>query len=194
MNKFLSVVMLSALLFSCAQAPTPNIHYYLLNTPVINEQVKKTAVLDPSAHIELDRVLLPQYLKQQSLVMLIGENQLHYARYHLWGESLAHGIAKYIRQAVNHLNIQDVKNAKTLKLTIEIDHFYPTDQAQVILSGRYFFKNKFNKKRVFEFAFKQALRADGYSQAVKQMHALIEQLTQKIIRNGQALDAKHEGV
>jgi len=141
--------------------------------------------------------------------MLIGENQLHYARYHLWGESLDHGIAKYIKQVVNifgnrenvnkelgdrELRNLDDNNDKTLKLTIEIDHFYPTDQAQVILSGRYWLKNKANKKQVFEFAFKQALSADGYSQAVKQMHALIEQLAKKIIKNGQALTTKNSRV
>ena len=199
------LITVSVGLFSCAQAPTPEVNYYLLNTPEQNISANTHAeTIDEHSAITLVNVVLPQYLKQSSIVMLMNENQLHYARYHLWGESLTSAIAKIMNQSlmntalVNKALSQQLlpQNAKqqVLHLVVEIDHFYPTDQARVILSGRYWLTNKNtkvkNSKQAFDFAFKQTLTADGYGQAVKQMHVLVKQLTENIIQQAKVFSKK----
>ena len=194
-NITFSLITVTLLLFSCAQAPTPKVSYYLLNAPEHNLAGDNEQTVVGGEHkvagdhkIILDNVILPQYLKQSSIVMLMNENQLHYARYHLWGESLQQGITKLIKQALTITNKQ-----QSLHLTIEIDHFYPTDQTNVILSGRYWLSmteaEVKNNQYVFNFAFKQALKADGYGQAVKQMHVLIKQLAAQINQHAVAFNS-----
>jgi len=211
MNKLLSVLTLSMLLFSCAEVPTPTVNYYLLNTPIptknSDQLPQKLAKTTQEKQLIIDDIVLPQYLKQPSLVMLVATNQLHYAHYDVWGESLEQGIHKTLTLLLNklfeqpQLSRQKVNKQflltkdsidKKIHLTVVIDHFYPTDQGDVILSGHYWFTNqsvnvnkKLYKKEVLKFYFKQSITANGYSQAVTQMHDLLEQLANNI--NQQAL-------
>lgn len=206
MNNLLTIFALSTLLFSCAEAPSSKVTSYLLNTPEFNKSVvqslQKITMAEHENRLILDDIVLPEYLKQPSLVMLVSGNQLHYAHYHVWGESLEQGIKKTLTLFLNHLfgqqqlNQQQVgkllvleKNDvnKTLHLSLEIDHFYPTDQGDVILTGRYWFNgssSKVNnlsyKKNTVEFNFKQSIIANGYSQTVKQMHVLLGKLANNI--------------
>jgi len=197
MNKLLSIFVLSTLLFSCAEVPAPAVNYYVLNTPIFNQSADlsshKLAITAQEKTLIIDDIVLPQYLKQPSLVMLVSDNQLHYAHYDVWGESLEQGIKKTLALFLNHqqaekqLLLPRNNIDKNVHLSIEIDHFYPTDQGDVILSGRYWFTIKSSKvnKNIYkngalEFYFKQNITANGYSQAVKQMHALLEQLANNI--------------
>ncbi len=186
MNKLYSVILLSIFLSSCAQSPATEVNYYLLDTPnviakkLINNNLQESIPIKAN-NIIIDDVLLPQYLKQSSIVMLIGENRLHYAHYNLWGENLAQGVSKLIQQSIGQIN-----SPEPIHLTIEIDHFYPTEQGRVILSGRYMLRLKKDKK-LFKFTLTQGLHKGGYSEAVKQMQLLIKELAKNITRNAKTL-------
>jgi len=186
MNKLCSVILLSVFLSSCAQSPAPEVNYYLLDTANVTTKNlannnQQESLLIKKNNIIIDDILLPQYLKQSSIVMLIGENRLHYAHYNLWGENLAQGVSKLIQQSIGQIN-----SPEPIHLTIEIDHFYPTEQGSVILSGRYMLTLKKDKK-LFKFTLTQDLHEDGYSEAVKKMQLLIKELAKNITSNAQAL-------
>jgi uncharacterized lipoprotein YmbA len=175
-------MLLSVFLCSCAQSPVPEVNYYLLDTPNVtaknlanNNQQK--SILIKNNNIIIDDILLPQYLKQSSIVMLIGENRLHYAHYNLWGENLEQGVSKLIQQSIGQIN-----SPEPIHLTIEIDHFYPTVQGKVILFGRYELTLK-KEKKTFMFAFTETLNTGGYGEAVKKMQLLIKTLAKNIISN-----------
>jgi len=186
MNKLLTVLALSTLLFSCAEAPSPQLTYYLLNTPVVTP-VKQLPEKNNTGLV-IDEIVLPQYLKQPSLVMLMAENQLHFSHYHLWAESLEQSIHKVLWLLLTYPEQATQDNLfNKLHVTVEIDNFFPSEQGKVILSGRYWLttsgskvNKKLYKKYEYEFNFTQNINADGYSQAVKQMLDLLEQLSKEI--------------
>jgi len=177
MKKIFSLVFFSLLLMSCAEAPVAQVHYYLLNTPSLKKSEQAPLSTKKQNLLTIKQVVLPQYLNQASIVMLIDHNQLHYARYHVWAENLNIAITKQIKHVIAQQN--NVSNST--QVTIEIDHFYPTEQSEVILAGHYRFKKANNDKQLVNFSFKQALKSDGYAQAVLQMQQLVTLLAQDII-------------
>jgi uncharacterized protein len=187
MKKLFIISLLSVFLSACSSAPAPQVNYYLLNTPIANNLV--TATAKNAIKVTLHDIRWPHYLKRQSLVMLVGENKINFSHYHLWAESLAQGFAKSLKQEFSQqsaIALVENRDNTTLDLTIEIAHFYPTDNAQVVLSGRYWLATPVNvNKNVYQqqpiaFSFQQALTANGYAQSVKQMRALITLLAAKI--------------
>jgi len=177
MKRILSIVILSVLLISCAETPVERTHYYLLNTTVLDKS-KQVSINSNNQHlITIEQVVLPQYLNQASIAMLIDQNQLHYARYHVWAEDLSSAITKQLKQVIAQQN--SVPSAT--KVIVEIDHFYPTEQSEVILAGHYWLKKSNTDPQLVNFSFKQGLKADGYAQAVLQMQQLVVLLADDII-------------
>ncbi len=184
MKNILLISTLIMLLSACSSSRENKIEYYLL-TPY-NESLKPLNIdhqqLDSRKKIALylQDVRLPQYLKQMQLVMLKGDNQLHFSHYHLWAENIEQSIRKTLKQTLTQvawLNNQRVNTeaSKQVNLIIEIDNFYPTIQGKVVLTGRYWLQNSDLNKQV-NFTFVEPLQQDGFAAAVKQMHSLLELL------------------
>ena len=188
MKNLLITAILSTFLFACSSAPEAEINYYLLNSPNLIKQPIKSANYQANINIVINEIYLPQYLKQPSLVMLIGLNKLHFSHYNLWGENLTQGIKKSLSQEFVKLHLMDNNNTdKTpthqVRLSLVIDHFYPTDQSQIILAGHYNLTadQAMSKTKVVKvFKFEQAIEKDGFTQTVIQMRSLLTQLAQQI--------------
>ena len=114
--KAIVVISLFGLIVGCSSAPVKETNYYLLNNYSSNNysldnplEQNKTLLNEKSVDNNqsiyvLELAELSEYLNQPYLVMQLAEHQLHYARFHMWAESLHIGIGKAL---INDLNKQN---------------------------------------------------------------------------------------
>lgn len=181
--KFLFPLPLLIWLWGCS-TNTPVNHYYLLTPP---ESDATTRQIEAHHTVVLMPVWLASYLQQGSLVMQTKPHELHFSHNHLWGQRLEQGITQAM---LNEMNKQGIKlisehetsnDQKHIRLEVHIEHFLPTDNAEVLLSGHYRVIHKDSSKiGEHRFYYTQALKNDGYEHAVGQMRDLIGQLTKDI--------------
>ncbi|MFQ3236037.1 MAG: putative lipoprotein YmbA [Paraglaciecola sp.] len=188
--KFFSLVFLSFILFACA-APVSTIQYYVLNTA---DDVAPAAKIGQQNLIMLASVQLADHLNKINLVMRVAENKLYYSEQDVWAQSLQTGIYNALLSDLNSqaeqshyiaLNSPNTKHANK-RLIVEFSHFMPTDQSQVIASGQYWLvdSNDLSNTGVsHHFSYTKSLHQDGYAHAVTQLNALLDLLSQDIIKH-----------
>ena len=175
-------------LTSCASALV-GINYYML--PVASQERHLDTASVPSLLIE--HVELSDYLTQPGLVLQTSPNRIHISNSNLWAESLDKALPKALQnslhrqsdQYIYHLNHQVQAAQPDLRVRLRVDSFHPTTDGLVITSGRYqltMVKNQ-EKPIVKYFYFERALDDDGYEEAVKKMHALIDLIAQDILNS-----------
>lgn len=171
---------------SLTPAPTPETKYFVLDLPPKGK-------LPPQS---LDKILvapvrLPEYLNQQQLVVREKDHQIRIAKYHSWAEPLEVSIRRSISSQLNHkdLGYSFVPSCRGCpQLLVDIHHFYPTVDGEVLLTGGYRFeglaRSGANQFKPFHFA--GTLSSDGYASAVTEMRGLLGELTDSVaatIRN-----------
>ena len=185
MKKMTNTLLASTLLlglFGCASAPE-KVNYYLLSGAKATVQQEK----QPESLILLDNIQLPDYLKQQYIVMQLNENQLQFSNQHQWAERLEMSMEKVLLSELNQasdkqlfLSYKQDKQAEAKgRLDIAVEHFLITDKSQVVLSGEFFVHRDKEVKRV-PFLLKKDLTSDGYPHAISQMRQLVADLALKI--------------
>ncbi len=153
-----------------------SISYYLLDPLPVQVQRRPGA-----ESIQLLPINLPDYLRQNRLVIRKGGNQIQQAGFHSWADGLSDSIRRVL---INNLNEASadysfVKNCGNCKgLLISIDHFYPTEDGQVVLSGLLEIEADEEATVREPFFFSNRLRADGYDNSVSQMRELLDELGQ----------------
>lgn len=163
-------------LFGCSST-SPQVNYYLLDSEpkaIQNKAALKTVQLNP--------IHLPRYLDQPQLVTRDNNQKLIIANYHSWADDMSNAIRRIL---VNDLNnsiddifyIESCQNCESL--TISIEHFYPTVNGEVVLSGKYH-RKKNNKNHHATFFLTDDLERDGYDHAVKKMRQLLQKLAHQI--------------
>lgn len=174
------ILMLSA----CSSAPV-KVDYYLLDKDVSAYQ--NTADTTSLPQLSISRIKLADYLNQPQLAILQNDNRIYYASQHLWAESLYNNIR---RSLVNELGktskyqvrlISDPSNGNPdYQLDIQIDHLVATDNAKVILAGKFWLMkaNKVLTRR--DFYLQKDLTNSGFSHAIEQQRLLITELSQQI--------------
>jgi uncharacterized lipoprotein YmbA len=188
--KYVSAVFLCFTLFACA-TPVSTIQYYVLNTA---DDDAPEAEIGQQGAIVLAPVQLADYLNKINLVMKIAENQLYYSEHDVWAQSLQTGIYQALlrdlkSQAMkSHYIAMDSPNANQAnkRLVVEFSHFMPTDQSQVIASGQYWLvdtSDLSNTALSHNFSYTIGLDQDGYAHAVTQLNALLDLLSQDIIKH-----------
>ncbi|MFT6898731.1 MAG: putative lipoprotein YmbA [Paraglaciecola sp.] len=187
--KYVTVVFLSYILFACA-SPMSTIQYYVLNTA---DDEAPAPEIGQREVVLLASVQLADYLNKINLVMKIAENQLHYSEQDVWAQSLQTGIYNALLRDLNSQAVQshyiamNSPNAKQAnkRLIVEFSHFMPTDQSQVIASGQYWLVDSSdlsNTALIHNFNYTIPLHQDGYAHAVTQLNALLDLLSQDIIK------------
>lgn len=179
------LILLLMVLAGCSSKPAVQASYYLLYTPV---EAQQTSSSPDSQVILLKPVRLSDYLRQDSLTMQVDAHQLYVSRQHLWAEKLQHGITRALLSDINgelteQLLISSNSPAAkdtTATLTVEFDHFVPTNQSEVIASGRYWIVKENTKPVMKSFVFTDTLKEDGYGHAVEQLRGLVGQLSRQI--------------
>jgi len=169
------------LLSACASKSVPDTHFYLLDPAP-----QKLSNNYRDRLIEVSKISLPKYLKNNQLMMLGAHNRLIPANYHKWADEFGPSIR---RALIVHLEVASDTTSYTdacdqcdaLNLTIE--HFYPTEDGRLIFSGNYELETIDGIAVRKRFAYEETLPQGGYAQAVKQMNALIKQLAIEIEKN-----------
>lgn len=167
------------LITSCSTKNPNKVSYYLLdpNPSVSNQLHTKDAQL-----VRIQAIKLPSYLDKANLVMLDSNNKLVFANYHSWADNFSSAIYRVITNDLNasqhkKLFVSDCKDCSSLKISIE--HFYPTEQGEVILSGKYLFRQH-NKELRNGFFLKENLEIDGYIHSVNKQRLLLKKLAAEI--------------
>jgi uncharacterized lipoprotein YmbA len=175
--------------FACTNtAPAPTMQYYLLDTA---SDKSSADALEDAVSIEL--AYLPDYLNQTSLVMLIDEHKMEVARFHSWADRLADSIARVIEYESHRILLERTTPSRCkacYDLRLSIEHFYPSAQGDVFLSGYYEYTDMKEKTRRVRFSIKDEMLQDGYQEAVKTMRQMLVtlsmQITQEIETHSQA--------
>lgn len=194
----LNAILLIVVIVGCSTKSAPNSHYYLLNSPTLNAETLRqtstniaTAAKSSKHHlpvITLTVLELPDYLKQPNLVLQLSDHQLHYANFHQWAEPLQTSITQALNQDINRYDsrfryVTPPSHSKvSAALIIDINAFHATHQSQVILTGKYWLKNKNIPLKLDDksFTFSINLSDNGYAHAVTQMRNAITLLAKQI--------------
>ncbi len=187
-----------ALLSSCTSNPL-SVRYYLLHTP--DNNVSHT-VDDSKPTVVLQLINVADYLRQSSLVMQLGQHELHYSHQDVWAEKLQ---ASFYNALLRDLNVTGQQNyiassspnvpLAMASIAITLEHFHATDVSTVVSSGQYWLSQNNTStnqgKNVattrHSFFFESELKQDGYSHAVKQLRTLITRLAKQIEKDIAAL-------
>lgn len=183
----LSILPLLALLLGCSSAPT-NIKYYELNTVVTPPLA---ANHKPKEAIMVMALQVPDYLRQSKLVLRTAPHEMHFSANHVWAQipekefytalitdlnaiAASHSFLSHRRPVTVHdINTQ---------LFLEITHFYPTENAEVLLSGYWELSAMSPPGQTAQsFNLVLPLKQDGYPHAVAQQRHLISRLAEHIL-------------
>ncbi len=143
------------LLFGCQSRPSPDVHYYLLQSSVADSG---------SEGVEVSNIKLPAYLQGSSLMLSVSEYEIRPARYHLWSEPLEDGIRRVLEAEIAWKLKQSNKELGLVQVDLEVDAFHATEFGRVILKGTWRSGEEGAESRAFSIQLK--VEADGYPAAV----------------------------
>jgi uncharacterized lipoprotein YmbA len=167
-------LLLSACSLSGENHQTTN--YYLFDANPSKLLAKPSAT-----NIMLSEVKLPLYLNSSNLVMLDQNLNIVPANFHVWADSLDKAIQRALLNDLNASSaaFQFVKRCQQCtSIVLQIDHFYPTSDGQVLLSGHWYIAQS---DETIPFFIEDKLEESGYSNAVLRMRAQIKVLSQQMI-------------
>lgn len=191
-NKSLIITVFCSLLFSgCSSNPASQSQYYLLNNQQAVGEINESDSSEKQILL-LKIKELPRYLNQANLVLQRDQHQLHYAHHHMWAEPLHTGFSKALfadlnNNSKNKVFIESSAEANLEKLTalvIKVNHFHPTYQSKVILTGQYWLSttgdnNSLPTKKNFHL--EVDLQQDGYGHSVEKMRELIQLFSTQVL-------------
>lgn len=177
--------MLSLWLFGCTSSPhiEENVTYYIFDANPLPQTTEHASNLTP---VNIAAVKLPRYLSGDHLIMQSQDHSFVRANYHSWADNLDAAIKRAIISDVNQTNSKfyAVNKCQTCtSITVHIEHFYPTDGGDILLSG-YTEQNSGNSEnKITRFYYKTALESAGYANAVKQMRKQVSLLTKDVLKS-----------
>jgi len=189
-TKIICLISVVLALTACA-SNTQTIRYYSFNL----NGFQQTVDTETSSRISIivDPILLADFLDQDNLVMQLGANEVYKANYHRWAEPLDQAVSKYLVQKINDKIGNEYHFVKSnrmynrikksnLHLNLEIDQFHSTDNAEVVLSGHYYFYDKDKSyESIKHFNVTEPLTTDGYQHSVEKLNGLLDQLIIQLI-------------
>jgi uncharacterized lipoprotein YmbA len=184
--KILVTLFLTTGLLGCVSstAPPETFNYILDNQPTgIQSTLKTATVLTKQTAIRVLAVQVPDYLNQPNLVLKLSDHQIKIANYHFWAEDLSQSIQRVLINELNSTHSDFSYRERCAgcdELAITIDHFYPTEQGNVVLSGSYEKVTKDDNRGHVRFYLTQKLEKGGFDEAVSVMRALLGELAQQI--------------
>ncbi|NDV90924.1 hypothetical protein GTH32_06885 [Alteromonas sp. 345S023] len=180
-----TLMMLGAMLTGCATSAPP-LSYYLLHDVTENNATRDSVSQNnPNALVLINRVVLPDYLKQRGLVFQTSDTGIHIATDHLWAEPMDEGLTKRLRDSLTHHNLELITHAMGAQevdvyLTLRIDDFIASHQGDIILRGEYFLSYADEVDESARFHVSLPLPHDGFDTSVKVMRQALATLADKI--------------
>ena len=183
MKLYYSLLLVSFLaMVGCTSSVAP-LKYYVLHAPDTNSEI----IANQAKHwVKLKKIILPDYLKQRSLVVQTSSATLHFSTSHVWAEPLNKSLRQALSAALWRENrilmVPDDVYSGTYPHTglyIQIDDFLSTYDGEVLIKGQYWLDNVENPQ-VQHFDFRQVLQEDGFEHAVEKMRILMSDLASAI--------------
>ncbi|MFC4701938.1 membrane integrity-associated transporter subunit PqiC [Glaciecola siphonariae] len=167
-------------LTACSSSgPGPKVQYYLLDTAS-----DRSLTTDGASQLAEVRVgAVPDYLNQNALIMMVSEHTLEIARYHKWADRLTDSIARVVEYEYNQaLIVSEADSAceQCRSIVLFIEHFYPTADGDVFLTGFYQYNNDQSAPIKKRFNLQGRIQGDGYKAAVVEMRQLLVELSAHI--------------
>lgn len=185
--KLILALLVSTSLIGCASSGSA-LQYYLLHSTTSPSATQQA----PNSHrLLINKIILPDYLKQRGLVYQTSSTSLHIATDHLWAEPLDEGITKSLKASLRTQGVMLVThnmNAKEANdyLTLQIDDFIATWQGDIILSGQYIVKHIDESQSATDFEYTLPLAVDGFPASIEVMreaiHALAENIASEVTK------------
>ena len=177
------VLITAGLIGGCAKPPIAENHYYSLVLEATDGRTPPEPV-ETIARVDVVAVTLPDFLKSRSLVLQVNSNEVTHAGQHHWGEPLDFGIRKVLAwdlsAALPTLDVVPGPGRDAdCSLTLEFDRFHASNDARVLVSGRYTWAHGDTVLRQ-EFDVSQVQYGDGYTSAVARMRKAIKDLSQEL--------------
>ena len=162
------LLLLAASVAACGSNP-PEDRYYSLVLDAVEAEVPQ-ANGDAAVRVSLNGITLPPYLESRAMALQVGSNEIRVSQNHYWAEPLDEAIAKVlVRDIEKETTTIDVLRYQDgdvdCRLKIEFDRFHATDDARVLVSGRYWLISEEGAAKVI-FDNSQSLPSSGYASAV----------------------------
>lgn len=169
------------LLGACSNSgPAPEVHRYVLDNTT--ERIDDNA----TAQIAEVRVIsIPDYLNQNSLVMMVDNHKLNIAQYHTWADGLNDSIARVVEHEYNKritATPESQRCERCHKIGLSIERFYPSADGQVYLSGYFQYQNDERETIKRRFNLSGEIQNDGYQGSVAEMRRLLTKLSDQIAK------------
>lgn len=155
-------------LSACGSTPDTEIHYFVLNP---NQSTVSNTDLS-SQSITLLPIQLAKFLDQPGIVLQTDQHEINVAHYHRWAEPLKNNLHRYISQSIG----SNATNETSQTLEIHIQEFQGAADGTALLSGYWLSENK---KQIFQY--QAPLNTTGYTELVRQLALLLDQLSADII-------------
>lgn len=175
-------VLFSLILGGCSSSSS-SLTYYVLHAP----DAKATIQTEPARQLNLQQLILPEYLQQRSLAMQTSSATLHFSNQHVWAEPLDKSIVQALSGALlSHGNVEIIpagrysKQSPVAKLYVKIDDFIASSDGIVLLKGQYWLDDGNNSEDIQYFDFRRPMKGDGFEQAVVTMRQLVVDLAEAI--------------
>lgn len=179
-----TLFLLCCSLWSCVSSESvPISYYYVLEANTLPTHKSEVTNKTASRNIKVSSIEVPNYLSQNSLVMKLDDHQIKIANYHFWAEDIRSSIQRVL---INQLNkeFEDIsfvrQCSKCDELNINIAHFYPSLNGEVVLAGMYEFKTSNKSTKYASFNLRTQLEQGGYNESVSKMHQLLLDLAAQI--------------
>lgn len=181
--RLLGLAFVSLFFVGCSSSSQPLSYYLLHDTSTTPPATTST----PSVAI-LNKIVLPDYLKQRGLVVQTSETGIHIASEHFWAEPVEEGLTKSLRDALRNQNVDLITHAMGAEdvngyITLRIDDFIATYNGDIILRGEFFIKFIDETNVSDHFYITLPLSSDGFEASVKTMRHAIGQLAVDIAAN-----------
>jgi len=194
MNRLTFVCLLfSLLLYGCA-SETNTINYYKLGA--VNKAFNPDNTGNGKSNrsnrslIVIEPILLPDFLRQQGLVIQKTDHQLQISNNHRWAESLESAISRVVQSHLeNQLPEYRFENQTgrwklkpQFRLSIELAEFQVNNrESKVITSGRFWIFNQ-NEELVSKerFLIEESLSSNGYEHAISNLEITLNKLVDKL--------------
>lgn len=183
----LPLLLLLISITGCTGTPVA-IYYYQLDDA--RDQQISEINLEKRQVVALQRLEVPGYLKQTSLVMKQQDQRLHFSASHIWAETPDQAIYHALLEDLNNLSEEyyfiawhnQHKTRQKHSARIVIRHFYPTESGDVVLAGSIELTDmQDDTVTVREFYLETALQKDGYAHAIKIMREQVTALAKEVL-------------
>ncbi|MFT5208488.1 MAG: putative lipoprotein YmbA [Flavobacterium sp.] len=183
----MSCLMLS-LLSGCSSNNVESMKYYSLNLPVDDSRMMRS---EGKVRVVIDDIELPQFLKQDNLVIQLDDQEIYTASYNRWAEPLEVAISKLL---VTQLNSEDEKfryersagewnRGAAVHPRIEFSEFHHKKTGDAVIAGRLWVYDN-DKSPIIDrsFHFQEPLAEDGYAQVVVALRNGLSKVSSEIVR------------